>query len=128
MTPADLTRAFLHAFETRDGSNLTYYAPGAEVQELPNRLVPDGKRYTVAELHAAAERGKRAVSAERYEVVRILSEGEEVAVEVIWTATLSVAVGTRVAGDTLRAHLGMFLTWRDGKIVSQRNYDCYEPF
>jgi ketosteroid isomerase-like protein len=26
----------------------------------------------------------------------------------------------------LRAHLGVFLEFRDGRIVAQRNYDCYE--
>ena len=32
------------------------------------------------------------------------------------------------AGYTMKAYIGMFLTFRDGKIVSQRNYDCYPPF
>jgi ketosteroid isomerase-like protein len=28
----------------------------------------------------------------------------------------------------MRAHIAAFLEFRDGKIVAQRNYDCYEPF
>jgi ketosteroid isomerase-like protein len=26
----------------------------------------------------------------------------------------------------LRAHIAAFLDFRDGKIIAQRNYDCYE--
>jgi ketosteroid isomerase-like protein len=32
------------------------------------------------------------------------------------------------AGYEMKAYIGMFFTFRDGKIVSQRNYDCYPPF
>ena len=32
------------------------------------------------------------------------------------------------AGSEMRAFVAMFLTFRNGKIVSQRNYDCYPPF
>jgi ketosteroid isomerase-like protein len=28
----------------------------------------------------------------------------------------------------MRAHIAAFLEFRDGRIVAQRNYDCYEPF
>jgi ketosteroid isomerase-like protein len=29
------------------------------------------------------------------------------------------------AGSEMKAFVAMFLTFRDGKIVSLRNYDCY---
>src|SRR5437867_12105906 len=32
------------------------------------------------------------------------------------------------AETVMKAFIGMFFTFRDGKIVSQRNYDCYPPF
>jgi len=28
----------------------------------------------------------------------------------------------------VKAYVAMFLTFRDGMIVEQRNYDCYPPF
>jgi hypothetical protein len=31
-------------------------------------------------------------------------------------------------GTGMRAFVAMFLTFRDGKIATQRNYDCYSPF
>lgn len=30
-------------------------------------------------------------------------------------------------GGQMRAHFATFLRFKHGKIVSQRNYDCYEP-
>jgi len=32
------------------------------------------------------------------------------------------------AGSEMKAFVAMFLTFREGKIISQRNYDCYPPF
>jgi ketosteroid isomerase-like protein len=32
------------------------------------------------------------------------------------------------SGHEMKAFVAMFLTIRDGKIASQRNYDCYPPF
>ena len=45
-----------------------------------------------------------------------------------WSATLKVPVGSLPAGGTLRASFGVFLTFREGRILSQHNYDCFEPF
>jgi hypothetical protein len=40
-----------------------------------------------------------------------------------------VPVGELPVGGELRAHLGIFLEFdAEGRIVSQRNYDCYEPW
>jgi hypothetical protein len=39
-----------------------------------------------------------------------------------------VPIGKLVPGDTMRAEFGVFLSFRDDRICSQRNYDCFEPF
>jgi ketosteroid isomerase-like protein len=128
MSNLERTRDYLRSFETRDGANLSFYAAEVVQRELPNRLVPDGATRTLADLRAAADKGKRSVAEERYEIVNLVELGDEVAVEALWSARLNVAFGKLAAGDVMRAHLAMFITWRDGKIVSQRNYDCFEPF
>jgi ketosteroid isomerase-like protein len=51
-----------------------------------------------------------------------------VAVEVDWTGTLAVPLGTLQPGAKLHATIGQFFTFREGRIVSSRNYDCYDPF
>lgn len=128
MSNLERTKAYLRSFETRDGSNLSFYAPDVIQRELPNRLVPTGATRDLAALQAAAERGRHVVLSERYEILSLVEQGDEVAAEVLWTARLAVALGTLAPGDLMKAHLAMFITWRDGKIISQRNYDCFEPF
>lgn len=50
------------------------------------------------------------------------------AVELQWSGILAVGVMGLAAGSEMKAFVAMFLTFRNGKIVSQRNYDCYPPF
>jgi ketosteroid isomerase-like protein len=128
MSNLQRTKAYLRSFETRDGSNLTYYAPDVVQRELPNRLVPSGATRDLAALREGVEKGKLTVAEERYELINAVETGDEVACEVMWTARLNVAIGALAAGEQMRAHLAMFISWRDGKIISQRNYDCFEPF
>jgi ketosteroid isomerase-like protein len=128
MTNLDRAKSMLRALETRDGTALSHYAEDVLQREFPNRLVPDGATRDLAALRAGSEAGKRAVSEERYEVVSSIEQGDEVALEVVWTARLNVPIGSLAPGDTMRAHFGVFLTFRDGLITSQRNYDCFDPF
>jgi len=128
MTNAERTRAFLHSLESRDGSAASFYAADVVQRELPNLLVKSGATRDREALLRGMEAGKKSTSNERYEITNLIAEGDHVAVEALWSATLNVPFGSLAAGDTMRAHLAIFITWRDGKIVGQRNYDCFEPF
>ena len=96
--------------------------------ELPNRLVPNGATRNLDAIREASRRGRQVLAAERYDVRNAVASGDRVALEVLWTGTLAVPIGTIPAGGEMRAHFAMFLEFRDGKIVRQRNYDCFEPF
>lgn len=120
-------RAFLRAIEAREDIS-PFLAPDVVQREFPNRLVPNGATRDLSALLQAGERGRRAVTSERYEVLGALERGDEVALEVRWSATLGVPFGALPAGGTMRAHLAIFMSFREGRIVSQRNYDCFEPF
>ena len=75
MTNVDRARTMLRALETRDGTAPSHYAPDVVQREFPNRLVPDGATRDLAALRSASERGKHAVSDERYEVMSAI-EGQ----------------------------------------------------
>ena len=128
MTNLERATGYLRAIEARDGTVQDFFSADVVQQEFPNRLMPGGATRDRAALLAAAERGQRAISREHYEVVRAIAQGDEVALEVIWTGTLAVPLGPLPVGGTMRAHFGVFLTFRNGLIVSQRNYDCFDPF
>lgn len=104
-----------------------FFHADAVQQELPNLLFPDGVRRDLPALLQAAERGREAVGHQRFEVHRAVAAGDQVALEVTWTGTLAVPLGALPAGHVLRAHIAVFLEFRDGRIYAQRNYDCYEP-
>ena len=105
-----------------------YFSPDVVVQEFPNRVAPQGRVGRAAELRAAYEQGRKILRSQTYEVQRILEAGDEAAVELVWTGIQAVPVMNLPAGTEMKAIVAMFLTFRDGKIISQRNYDCYPPF
>lgn len=49
-------------------------------------------------------------------------------VEVLWTGRLAMPLGALSAGGEPRAHSARFFEFRDGKIASQRSYDCFEAW
>ena len=95
---------------------------------FPNLLVRDGAVRDLATLLEGQEKGKRVMQAERYEILNSIESGEQLALEVLWTGTLAVPLGKIPAGGQMKAHFGVFLTFRDGLISRQHNYDCFDPF
>ncbi len=105
-----------------------FFAPEAVHLEFPNRLNPEGSINGLGEILDAAERGQQAVAGQRYEIRNAVVEGERVALQLLWTGRLKKTLGTLPIGGELRAHFAVFLEFRDGKIVTQHNYDCFEEF
>jgi ketosteroid isomerase-like protein len=124
-----LAREYLDSIGKADElGGLRFFADDVVQVEFPNRLVPNGATRDLAALREAAERGRKVMTAQRFEVVNAIASGEQVAVEAIWTGTLAVPLGSIPAGGQMRARFAIFLTYRDGKIVSQHNYDCFDPW
>ncbi|GGP34290.1 nuclear transport factor 2 family protein [Streptomyces abikoensis] len=105
-----------------------FFHEDAVHHQLPNALFPEGVVRDLPAILASAERGRDLLSEQRFEVTGVVAAGDRVALEAVWSGTLAVPLGKLPAGRVLRAHIATFLEFRDGRIVSQRNYDCYEPF
>jgi ketosteroid isomerase-like protein len=105
-----------------------FFAPDFIHEEFPNRLMPHGATRDLQSMKQARGRGKALLSAEHFEVLGALASGNHVAMELIWTGTVGIAAGPFVAGQELRARFAIFLEFRDGRIVRQRNYDCFDPW
>lgn len=105
-----------------------FYAPDVVVQEFPNRIAPQGGFRRAGDLREAYERGRKIMRSQRYDVRRIVESGDDVAVELEWTGVLAAPVMNQAAASEMKAFVAMFVTFRDGQIASQRNYDCYPPF
>jgi len=97
-------------------------------EEFPNRLVPAGARRDLAAILEGAVRGQTVLTAQRYDIHSATAAGDRVALEVSWTGTLAIPIGSVPAGGEMRARFAVFLDFRDGRIAAQRNYDCFDPF
>ena len=124
-----LARDYLESIGRADQlGGLRFFADDVVQIEFPNRLLPNGATRDLAALREGAERGRKVMTAQRFEVVNAIASGDQVAVEAIWTGTLAVPMGSIPVGGQMRARFAIFLTCRDGKIVRQHNYDCFDPW
>jgi ketosteroid isomerase-like protein len=123
-----IARGYLAALEAFDmAAARDLFDPAIEQIEYPNLLKPKGDRRTAAALAADGEKGRRILSAQTFEVRNALAEDDRVALEVLWTGVLAVPLGPLAAGAEMTCHSAIFLDFRDGKIVGQRNFDCFPP-
>jgi ketosteroid isomerase-like protein len=126
----ELTRRYFAALESgATGEALAaFYAPDAVQEEFPNHLNPKGVRRGLTAILDAAARGQQVIASQRYEILHAVADGDRVAVEFRWSGTLAVPVASLPAGTVMRGRFACFLEFREGRIVAQRNYDCFEPW
>ena len=125
----EVVQAFFEAMRASPGDVARFYDPEVVQEEFPNRFLPNGARRGLEELGEAAERGRKVMAAQTYDVLSIYADGDTVVVESEWTGTLAVALGEETpAGTVMRARFAQFFDLRDGRIVGQRNYDCFYPW
>jgi ketosteroid isomerase-like protein len=103
-----------------------FFASEVILEIFPSRFFPTGSRANLAGIRSAAERGKKIMASQSYEIKNALASGDQVALEVEFLGTLLVPFEHIPAGGQMRAHVAIFLSFKNGKITSQRNYDCYD--
>ena len=126
----EIVRRYLASLErdAPDADPGEFFAPDVVQIEWPNRLAPDGARRDLAGLREGRVRGRSVIRNQRFEIENVVAVGDEVALEVRWSGELLLPFGLLKAGDRMRAHFAVFIELRDGKIIRQRNYDCFDPF
>jgi len=105
-----------------------FLAPDVVLEEFPNLLTPLGKKRDLAAALEGAERGKRVMSRQMYKIKQEIADHDRVALEVEWVGTLAVPYGSIPAGGQMRAFFAVFLEFREGNIIRQQNYDCFEAW
>ena len=121
---------FLEALQSRQSFEelIPYYHSDVKQIVFPNALTPNKTIRSLEDLQIAAEKGKSVLKSERYEIQNKYVFESSVIVEAIWTGILAIPIGKLQAGDEMKAYFAQFYEFKDGKIISQRNYDCFEPF
>jgi ketosteroid isomerase-like protein len=128
-THLEKIRFYLKAIE--EGSFdplLDLFAPDAVLEQLPNRIYPKGIRSGTSAMRNAFEKGRQLLSSQTYEIKNYVVLHDRIAVEVLWRGKLAINFGTLSVGSEMIAYSAMFFEFREGKIISQRNYDCFEPW
>lgn len=126
----ELLRRYLRALEgfAPPDELRGFFTADAAQDELPNRLFPEGRHNALAAMMAASQKGAKVLREQTYTLRNVVVAGDEVATEIEWRGTLREGFGAIAAGTSLRAALGTFFTFREGKIAHVRSYDCYFPF
>ena len=126
MTTREIVTAYIRAIESMEPDAAEpFLHPDMENLEHPNKVTPAGKRYDVAALRAAAERGRAVMASQRYEIRNMIIEADRAAVQMLWSGTLKVAAGPLPAGHVMRAEICSIIELRDGKVWRQEQYDCF---
>jgi ketosteroid isomerase-like protein len=126
MTTREIVTAYIQAIESMQPDAVEpFLHPDMENLEHPNKVTPAGKRYDVAALRAAGERGRAVMASQRYEIRQMTVEGDRAAVQMLWSGTLKIAAGPLPAGHVMRAEICSIIELRDGKVWRQEQYDCF---
>jgi ketosteroid isomerase-like protein len=133
MTATDnlaIARRYLEALESgAEGSALAeFFTKDVIQEEFPNRLSPIGAHRDLSALLDAAKKGKKTLRAQKYDILNTIVDGDSVALEIVWRGYLAQQVDTLPPDSEMRAHLSVWLEFRDGKIARQHNYDCFDPW
>jgi ketosteroid isomerase-like protein len=133
MTTTDnlsIARKYLEALEggAEGGALAEYFTEDVVQEEYPNRLAPIGAHRDLSAILDAARKGKKTLRAQKFDVMNSIVDGDNIALEVFWSGLLAVPVDTLPADTEMRAHISMWLEFRDGKIAKQRNYDSFDPW
>ena len=105
-----------------------FYDKSANQIEYPNLLTKKIVERNLDAIKDSSIKGKQVISIQNYEIIKAYSCGNTVIIEAIWTGRLAIPLGKLKAGDEMKAYFAQFFEFRDGKIVKQRNYDCFENF
>jgi ketosteroid isomerase-like protein len=123
-------RAYLAALENGEaGDSLRrFFTEDARQVEMPNRLNAHGQESDLEHMLQRSMQGLKILREQRYEIVSEMAQEDRVAVEARWAGVLAIAFGNMTPGTEMTASLAVFFTFRDGRILAQHNYDCFDPW
>jgi len=126
---AAIVREYIEAIETFDLQAVGRLLHSEVVQiERPNKLYANGQSRGYDKMMADLPRGAKVLRKQSYPITAMHEAGDTVVVETRWEGIVNVPLGALQPGDAMVAHICMVITLRDGRIIRQVNYDCYEDF
>lgn len=129
-TNLEVAREYIRAIERgATGEALArFLAPDVAITEMPNRVAPHGSTSDLARSLEAAQRGQQLFKRQTYTITNMLGKDDFVALEMEWIGVTAVPIQNLPPDSEMRDHAAVFLEFRNGRIVRQRHYDCFEPW
>lgn len=125
-----IARDYINAVQNRKSMEdvLPFFHPDIEQTEYPNDLSPSLTTRNLDQLRDASEKGKNVLKREEYAIKAAYQYKNTVILEIVWTGTVAIQIGKIQPGGQMTAYFAQFFEFEDGKVIKQRNYDCFEPF
>jgi ketosteroid isomerase-like protein len=124
----DLARRYIAAIAAFETDGLArFFGPGFVQVEMPNLMTPKGQSRDGAACIEGSKKGAAILSSQQFDIENVVAADDWVSLETKWVGVLKVGFGDVKPGTEMRAEIAMFLRVKDGRIVYQRNYDCYHP-
>lgn len=127
VSPREHVLEFIRVLEAGGGAAdiKPFLAESFVLTEAPHLLAPEGSTRTLAGVLAGADQSREVVTDQKFTIRRTTCEGNRVAVEADWSATVRMDLRYWDRGETIRARTSSVFELSDGLIVSQDSYDCY---
>src|SRR5215831_3614310 len=78
----DVVRRYLKSVENGAFSEIAaLFTPAVVMEQLPNRIYPQGLRATISQMAAAFEKGRKLLSSQTYEIKNAVTKRDSVAIE-----------------------------------------------
>ncbi|UOQ73215.1 nuclear transport factor 2 family protein [Hymenobacter cellulosilyticus] len=107
----------------------TVLHPDVEQVEFPNMLNRTLQRRSFAEILENIRAGRELLVNPLFELQQMQQCPDgSVVIEAHWQATLANDIGPLVRGQQLAAQFCVVFELKDGLIIKQRNYSCFDPF
>lgn len=125
----ELVRAYIAAVERFDVADMVgCVEPDMVFIEMPNLVNVKGTHRDLAAMKEGLPKGRQILRSQSYDFIEVTEAAERLIVEARWQGIVAIPLGGLKPGDAMVAHICMMFRFRDGRIVEQKNYDCYEAF
>jgi ketosteroid isomerase-like protein len=105
-----------------------FYHPEIIQIEYPNAITKQTAFRNLGQLTEAAVRGRKLIKQQTLKIEKSYCLGDTVIIEALWTGILAVPSENKESCPEMTANFAQVFDFEDGKIIRQRNYDCFQPF
>lgn len=121
--------SLLENFSTDIASFKEILHPQFKQKEFPNALSKNGQESNFDETMQRLSVGNKMLVNQAYDIVKTYESNEShIIIEAVWSGTIRNNIGPFKAGQMLKAQFCIICEFENNKIISQKNYDCFDPF